>query len=154
MSKRFTFGPIIPGGSGGINDSARAAVSDVPLTNSTSIIPLAAGPPPNLPRWLHTISAIATANLAGVLAVSNLYVFPDYPLDGRLDGMEPVTRAEMTQNLETYTLDAAGTHMSLASFVGAAGDAKSFREFVLFIVQFLDPGITNLTNFDAQEPTQ
>lgn len=152
MSKRFTFGPIILGGGGGINDTTRAAVSEVPLTHEASIIPSTVGPPPNLPRWLHCISAIATANLAGVLAVSNLYVFPDYPLDARLDGMESVTRTEMLQNLEAYTLDANGTQLDLSSFEGAAGDAKSFRELVLFIVQFLDPGIANLNTFDVQEP--
>jgi len=143
--KRYVLSPVILG-SGSVNDANRAAATDVPQTIGPSILPTSPEPPYG-PLWLFTLSHVNTNQLASVEAVSNAYVFPEYPLAGRLDGMESGTRTAMLQTLAAYDLDGEGTHFDLSGF----GDASAFQDLILGLVQQLDPAITSLSGFNPQE---
>lgn len=150
--KRYGLAPILgTAEQTGINDSYRPAFADVSQTNFSCLMPThPAGHPEQFqPKFNFTFCIVATANIAGVLAVSNSFVFPDYSLDGRLDGMEPETRAAMIQNLQAYDLDGAGFHLDAASH---NLDANSYRQFLQAIGAQFEP-VFNINTFDAQEPS-
>lgn len=151
MAKRYVLNPVI--GAGTENNPYRAAVSGVSQTNHNSLIPThpIGHAEEGQPKFNFAFSVVGTANLAGVSAISNAFVFPDYPLDGRLDGMEGATRTGMVQSTEAYDLDGADFHLNLDGF----GDASSYRDLVLGILQQMDPNYpSHLNGFDVQEPGQ
>lgn len=148
MAKRYMLCPVI--GAGTENDRIRPAVDDVPQTYSNSVIPVhLSGPDIGHEKYRFTVAIVATANLSGVVQLSNSYLFPDYPLDARLDGMQPETRLAMTQSVAAFDLDGNGLHFDLSGFT----DASSFRDVILGLIQQLDPDYpSHLNHFDAQEP--
>jgi len=150
MAKRFTLSPVLGSGTG--SDSFRSAMDDVPQTNARSLIPgfPMGDPQAGHPKYHFAFSVIGTANLSGTLAVSNAFVFPDYPLDGRLDGMEAATRDAMVQNAEAYDLNGAGLHLTLTAL---NDDANSYRQFLQGLGAQFEPTF-NINTFDVTEPAQ
>ena len=146
--KRYTLSPVT--GAGTFQSPFRAAVSDVSQTNTNSLIPThgQGHPDEGQPKYNFALSIVGTANLAGVLAVSNSYVFPDYPLDGEMGGMEAETRTAFEQSVEAYDLDGAGLHLDASH-----QSAESWRTVLTRIGQQIEPAF-NVNNFDAQEPGQ
>lgn len=143
--KRYVISPVIGGGLEEEN-AYRAKVSEVSLTECNASIPV--GPPAGAPLYRFALCIISTANYSGVQAVSNLKVLPDYPLDGRLDGMEAETRAAMVQDAQAYDWDGNGLHLSLAA---ANQDSASYRQFLQALGSQLDPGF-QISTFDVREP--
>jgi hypothetical protein len=148
MAKRFTLSPVI--GTGSHPDPFRAAVDDVPLTQTASVIPThpVGHPQQGQPKFNFTFSVVGTASLAGLLAIPNAYVFPDYGLDGRLDGMESGARSGMVQSAEAYDLDGAGLHLALQA---ANQDSASYRDFLQALGIQFEPSF-NINTFDVTEP--
>lgn len=144
MAKRYVLSPIIGSGSGGPANAFRASVGDVSQTNSNAIIPSLSN---GHPKFNFAICVVGTLNLPGVLAVSNAYVFPEYPLDARMDGMEPETRTALVQSVEAYDMDGNGLHL-----VADHADGDSYRAVITSIGQQIEP-VFNLNNFDTAEPT-
>lgn len=139
--KRYCISPVI--GSGTIHDPFRAAVADVSHTNTNSVIPTNQS---GQPVYNFALSIVGTANLAGVLAVTNGYVFPDYPLDGEMGGMEAQTRTDFEQSVEAFNLDGNGLH-----FDAGHQSAENYRAVLNRLGQQIEPAF-NVNNFDAQEP--
>lgn len=131
---RYMISPII--GSGTIDDSYRAAVSDVSNVNTASSIPThESGPNIGQPKYGFCFCVVATASIPAIAAVSNAYVFPDYNLDGRIDGMESEARTGMVQSVEAYNVDGNGLHL-----VADHADGDSYRAVINAIGQQLQPG--------------
>ena len=138
---RYVISPII--GTGVEFNDFRVAVGDVAATNHAAVIPThTSGPNIGQPKYLHAMAIVATANLPAVAAVSNAFVFPDYPLDGRMDGMEAAVRAAMVQSVEAYDFDGQGYHIAVMD-----DDDWSYRQVLNDIGQQLEPAldIANLT---------
>lgn len=133
---RYMISPII--GSGTTINPFRSAVSDVPNVASAAIIPThPSGPNIGLPRFNFALCLCATSLVSAIEQVSNSYIFPDYNLDGRMDGMEAGARAGMVQSLEAYDLDGAGLH-----FDATHSDSDSYRSLILSIGQQLEPAFS------------
>jgi hypothetical protein len=66
---------------------------------------------------------IVTSDLSQVAAVSNLYLFPDFPLDSQMGSMESGARSGMDSDVAAYDLDGNGLHLSLSY-----DDTDSFRD--------------------------
>lgn len=146
MAKRFALSPIVGDGLT-TNTGFRAAIIPLPWTTAVSIIPTDAQ---GQPLFLRTLCALNTHNLPQVLAVTNVLVFPDYPLDAALSGMEAQTLADLRQNLAAHDLDGNGLHFDLSGIT----DDHSYRALILALAQQLDPGIAHINNLDAPEPTE
>ena len=129
----------------------RGVVGDVSLTHSNCLVPShpLGHPQQGQPKFRFAFCIVGTANLVGVLQVMNSFAFPDYPLDGRLDGMEAVTRAGMVQSLQAFDLDGAGLHLDVGSH---NVDANAYRQFLQAIGGQFEPTFS-INTFDAQEPT-
>jgi hypothetical protein len=141
---RYTISPIV--GTGGIIAPYAAAVSLLQNVNSSSIIPtFVDGPNIGQPRYNFAFSVVATANVATLAQVTNSFVFPDYVLDGRMDGMETAIRTAMKQSLEAYTLDSTGKH-----FDAANSDAESYREFINRLLRQIEP-VFDINNMSVSE---
>lgn len=141
---RYMISPII--GAGTMSNSYRASVSDVSGINSSVIIPThSSGPNIGKPKFNFALCLVATPNVGIIAAVTNAFVFPDYPLDGRMDGMETNTRTAFVQSVEAYNLDGNGLH-----FDASHDDADSYRDVVNAIAQQLEP-VFNVNNFTVTE---
>lgn len=138
MAKRYCVCPVI--GTGTILDPYRAAVSDVAA--AVSLIP---SKPDGSPRYGFAFCLVSTDNLAAVLAVTNGYVLPDYPLDGRMDGMEAVARAGLVQSVEAYDLDGQGLNPDATH-----ADADGYRDVLTRIARTWEPAFS-INNFDVRE---
>jgi len=137
---RFVISPVILGSPA--DDSAnRAAVSDVPNVVTATLIPvwnLEAGNPLNgKPKYRFALSLVDTAQIYDLLQVSNAYVFPDYHLDGRMDGMAPNARSELVQSVQAYILNDDDLH-----FDATHSDSDSYRFLVEKIGKQLDVAFT------------
>lgn len=133
---RWMISPII--GDGTFNDSYRAAVSDVTNCNIAAIIPThTSGPDIGKPKYGFALCLVATSNVGAIAAVSNACVFPDYNLDGRMDGMNPDARTGFLQSVEAYDLDGNGLHLDAGH-----DDADSYREVITAIGQQIEPAFS------------
>jgi hypothetical protein len=142
VAKRFAISPII--GTGSDTNPFRPAVADVPQTNTNGVIP---SKPDGTPKYRFALCVVGTLNLPAVLAVSNAYVFPDYPLDATLAGMDADKRAGMVQSVHAYDLDGAGLHLTCPN-----ADGDSYRDAILSLIQQMEPAFASLNTFDTSEP--
>lgn len=126
---RWMISPII--GTGVFPDAFRAAVSDLSSVNSSAIIPTLSN---GHPKYNFALCLVATASVATIAAVTNAYVFPDYNLDGRMDGMEAGTRTALKQSVEAYDIDGNGLH-----FDATNADSDSYRDLLTRIGQQIEP---------------
>lgn len=133
--------PII--GSGTFQNPYRSSVSDVSDTNVNNVIPT---DQQGQPLYNFAFCRVGTANLSGVLAVTNSYAFPDYPLDGRMDGMESDARTGMVQTVQAYDMDGNGLHLDASH-----NDSDSYRQVLQAIVSQIEPAV-NINTFDVAEP--
>lgn len=131
---RWMLSPIT--GVGTIENPYRASVLDVsPQPNVAAIIPtILTGPNAGQPKFRFALCLIATSNVSIVGSAANSYVFPDYNLDGRMDGMESGTRTGFVQTVQAYDLDGNGLHIDASH-----QDGESYREVVTRIGQQLEP---------------
>lgn len=133
---RYMISPII--GNGSSNNEFRPAATDVSTTTHSSVIPThTSGPDIGKPKYAFAFSLMGTVSVGAIAAVSNSFVFPDYPLDARMDGMEPATRAAMVQSVEAFTLDANSLH-----FDASHDDGESYREVLTRIVRQIEPAFS------------
>lgn len=148
MAKRYAIAPII--GDGSFGNEFRSAFALVDDTNVKSVI---VGDENGIPIFLFALSSIGTANLAGVSAVSNSYIFPDYPLDGQLSGMNASALSGLKQSVEAFDMDGNGRHFS----VDISDGSISYRALLISIYQQFDPLLSAAsfnTGFDAPEVGQ
>jgi hypothetical protein len=140
---RYCISPIT--GDGTEENPFRPTVSG-PNVNTSAIIPThTSGPTIGQPKYGFAFCAVATTNVASVAAVTNVYVFPDYNLDGRMDGMENGARTAFEQSVEAYNLDGNGLHFDAANV-----DLESFRTVINRIVQQIEPAF-DLNNINVGE---
>lgn len=137
--KRYGIFPIIGAGQT-TQDPFRSAVDDLGgangSTNGASIIPThTSGPDIGQPLFNFCISIFSTVDLPAVMAISNSFVFPDYPLDAEMSGMEAATRTGMVQSVQAYNLDGAGFHLDATHL-----DTDSYRMVLNDIIAQIDPG--------------
>lgn len=142
--KRYYISPII--GDGTSQNPYRASVADVSQTNTNTIIP---SKPDGTPKYGFAFCIIGTLNPTGTAQVTNSLTFPDYPLDGRMDGMEAVTRAAFKQSAEAYDLDGNGLNLDMTFY----GDSSSYRDVIDGIGKQFEP-VFNVNNFDVGEPQE
>lgn len=135
--KRYCISPVI--GTGTFASPYRPAVAD--LCPTTGLIPSDAA---GVPKYHFAFCLVSTDNLAAVLATSNLYVLPDYPLDGRMDGMESGARTGMSQSAGAYDLDGHGLHPATAHV-----DADGYRDVLTRMARTWEPTFS-LDSFDVQ----
>lgn len=141
---RYMICPII--GAGTEASPYRASVNDVANVNSASIIPThTSGPNIGKPKFLFAFCVAATPSPSSLSAVTNAYVFPDYNLDGRMDGMESGARTALQQSVEAYDLDGAGLHFDAAHL-----DGDSYRDVINALVQQIEPAF-NVNNINVAE---
>lgn len=141
---RYMFCPII--GSGTQPDEYRVSVSDLATINVSQSIPIhTSGPDISKPFWRFAMCMVATPSIPPIAGVSNAFVFPEYPLDAQLAGMDTDARAGMVQSLEAYDLDGNGTHLTVPN-----DDADSFRDLLESVCQQLDPGF-GVNGFSVRE---
>lgn len=144
MAKRYGICPVI--GDGTEENSFRCAFSDVNQTNVSSLIPSKTD---GTPKYLFAFSIMGTQNLPAVLAVTNSYVFPDYPLDAELGSMESAVRTAMVQSVEAYNLDGQGYDFDLQQF----SDTDSYRDLIDYCMKRIEP-VASVNNFDTSEPSE
>lgn len=130
--KRYMISPII--GAGTDDNPYRAAVADSGAA-SNAIIP---SQPTGEPKFNFAFCYVGAVNLLPALQTANSFAFPDYSLDGRMDGMAPDQRANMVQSVEAYVLNAANLHFDL-DFIT---DAMSYRDVLTNIARQLEPAFT------------
>lgn len=147
MAKRYGIFPII--GDGTIDDPYRSAASDVAGVNMQSAIPT---DQQGAPVWNFAYTICGTLNLTALKQVTNSFVFPEYPLDGELSGMESGIRTAMKQSVEAYDMDGQGHHLS----VDLSDLSASYRGVLLSIYQQIDPLFTSsdFDRFDTAEPNE
>ncbi len=129
MSKRHCICPVI--GSGSDANPYRAKIADLANVNTSVIIP---SKPDGSPKYLFAFCIFSASSIASVLAVSNTYVFPDYNLDGRMDGMESGARTGMVQSAQAFNLDGAGYHLDLTH-----ADDDSYRSVIENVGKQFEP---------------
>ena len=142
--KRFVIAPII--GDGSANDGYRASVADLSNVNVHAQIPTDTQ---GDPLYNFALTNCGSNGLSPFNSLPNLYVFPDYPLDGQLGAMESVTRAAMIQSIEAYDFDGNGFNLDATT---PNVDTKAFGEFVDDLGKQIDGSFT-VTNFDVSEPS-
>ena len=112
------------------------------LLPATALIP---SKPDGSPKYRFAFCLVATDNLSAVLAVSNLYALPDYPLDGRMDGMESDARLGLVQSAGAYDLDGLGLHPATAHT-----DSDGYRDVLTRMARTFEPAFS-LDSFDVRE---
>lgn len=139
MAKRWYVAPVLaPNGTGSVNDGYRSAFADVSGASHFAIIPsFTSGPNIGKPLFAFCFGMVAHLNLAILGQVLNTLIFPDYPLDGCMNGMEAETRAALKQSIEAYVLDANNRRLD-ASIV--LDDAASYRDVVDALGSQIQPG--------------
>ena len=126
-------------GTGEDGDEYRAAVSSVSNTNSSALIPtFSSGPRIGEPKFRFCLALVASPNMIAVGAVQATYIFPDYPLDGRMDGMEADARLGLSQSPAAYDLDGAGMHLDTTHV-----DADAYRDVIDRIGRQIDPAFSS-----------
>ena len=135
--KRYCISPII--GFGTNAEPYRAAIADVAPV--VSLIPTG---PDGRPLYRFCFCLVSTDRLADVLAVTNSYVFPDYPLDAKMDAMESKARADMVQNIAAYNVDEKGKTLDISH-----KDTDGFRDAVTKLAKQFDSAFT-IDDFDVK----
>jgi uncharacterized protein (DUF1786 family) len=144
---RYMISPII--GNGSVPSPYRAAVSGLPNVNAAAIIPThTSGPDIGKPKYNFALCFCATSNIVTLEQVSNAFVFPDYNLDGRMDGMESSVRSAMVQNLQAYNMDGNGIHLDASH-----ADGDSYRSLIVSIGQQIEPAFA-INNLNVGEVAQ
>lgn len=140
--KRYVISPVI--GTGTEIDSFRASVSDVVGSGSAFIIPTN-----NIgqPLYAFAMGLAATTNMNSVAAVSNAFIFPDYPLDGLMSGMDPDARTAMNQSVGAYVFKASPLKKLDTTFYG---DSDSYRDVLNGLLHQIDIN-ANVKYLDAAE---
>lgn len=138
MAKRYCISPVV--GAGTFANPYRPAVADV--CPATALIP---SKPDGSPKYRFAFCLVATDNLSAVLAVSNLYALPDYPLDGRMDGMESDARLGLVQSAGAYDLDGLGLHPATAHT-----DSDGYRDVLTRLARTFEPAFS-VNSFDVRE---
>jgi hypothetical protein len=143
---RYCISPVIGTGDLETNDEFRASVSDVPNVNISQVIPShLSGPNIGEPKFLFAFCVVATPSVAAIAATTNCFVFPDYNLDGRMDGMETNARTAFQQSVEAYNLDGNGFNFDASNV-----DGESWRTVINRIVQQIEPSF-NIQNVNVAE---
>jgi hypothetical protein len=127
--QRYVICPVVQGGLFG---EWRPAISNLPDVNVSAIIPT--DPSTGVPKFKVAFCAVTALDWAALSAVAGVYVFPDFPLDSKLNGMSTASRQEMLAKLEAYDIDGLGAKFSTTGFTSGS----SFREAVKSLVQQLD----------------
>lgn len=138
--KRYMISPII--GAGTEASPYRVSVSDVAEVNVSAVITSKVD---GTPKYGFALCVVAAQSVATVAAVTNAYVFPDYVLDGRMDGMESGVRTALKQSAEAYNLDGAGLHLNASNV-----DSESYRDLLTRLGQQFEPAF-HLNSFDVTE---
>ena len=141
--KRYMICPII--GNGTQSNKYRAAVADISGTEVTALIPT--NPNDGSPIYGFAFVRVSALNFSAVIAVTNSFVFPDFPLDAQMSVMDSNVRTEMVQSVEAYDLDGQGLHLDADH-----EDTDSFRDVITAIAQQFEPAF-NANHFDVAEPT-
>jgi len=138
---RYMIAPII--GTGTDENPYRPEMPDV--VNKNPRIPTL---PNGAPKYRFAFCVVATPSIAAIEQVSNAYVFPDYPLDGLLSGMESGVRAAMVQSVQAYNLDNNGYYLVVPN-----EDTNSFRDVITSIGLQFDPSFV-LSFFGVSEVSE
>lgn len=144
MAKFYGIAPVVQINDGG-DTYWDCAFKNVPLTNGACRIPNDAQ---GDPLYNFAFAVVRTANVNALQLVSNSYLFPDYPLDGRLDGMGADARAAMVANVHAYNLDGNGFYLDTATH---NQDALTYREFLQAVWEQAEPSF-NINKFETSEP--
>lgn len=116
--------------------SYRAQVLDLAYQQSTNAVSwLGPSLPSGAPAWRFAFFHVSTVSLGPVLALPNCLVFPDYPLDAEMGGMDFDTRIGLEQSIGAYNLDGNGLRINV--LIG--GISYSYRAFVTQIAQQFEP---------------
>lgn len=142
--KRFGICPVI--GAGTLQNSYRPSAADVPNTNSKGQIPTDSH---GVPIYHFALVRAANSVFSDVLAVSNSYWFPDFPLDSKMSSMDPDARTAMNQSVQAFDMDGAGTHIDMTFY----GDDDSFRDVMNHVGQFFVSSFS-IDSFDVADVVQ
>jgi hypothetical protein len=137
---RWMVSPII--GTGTISDPYRASVADVSGVNEAALIP---SNPDGTPKYHFALCLVATPSIALVQSVTNSYVFPDYPLDSQMSGMDAATRTALVQSVQAYDMNGSGLHLDASN-----ADTDSYRTLITKIGQQIDTAF-NPNNISCPE---
>lgn len=145
--KRYAITPILPqSGENGYRSSAfdvgGASVNNLIPTDSETGIPL----------YGFTFARIGRVDFGPIFQLTNSYIFPDYPLDGQLSGIESSVLAGMKQSVEAYNLN--GNGLTLA--VDISDTSVSYESLLFSIYLQIEPGrsLTSFRGFDVSEGSQ
>lgn len=134
--KRYVISPIT--GFGTITNPYKASVSLVAPT--VSIIPT---DNTGKPLYRFCFCLVNTDRLSDVSAVSNTYIFPDYALDAKMEGMEANSRASMVQSVGAYVLDDNNKKLDITH-----RDIDGYRDVLVSLAKQFDTSF-NIDNFDV-----
>jgi len=135
--KRYAITPILP--TDGIT-GYRSSAFDVVGTSVVNVIPvdLQTG----IPIYNFTFARIGRVDFGPIYLLTNTFIFPDYPLDGEMAGMEASVRNALKADVEAYDLDGNGLHLS----VDLTDLTVSYESVLFSIYNQFDPLLT-LSNF-------
>lgn len=153
MARRWYIAPVSPPVPNTLNDGYHSSLADASFAKSYSaVIPtFTSGPNLGKPLYSFCLGQVATIAMALVMQLPNVLVFPDYPLDARLDGMDPETRAALRQSIEAYVLDDTGKRFDASV---AIDDAASYRALIDSLGEQLQSGWRSADQQEPPEPTQ
>lgn len=129
-------------GTGTISDPYRASVEDVPGVNSAALIP---SNPDGTPKYKFALCLVAATSQSIVAGVTNSYVFPSYPYDSLMSGMDPTARSNMVQDVQAYNMDGNGYHLDATN-----ADTDSYRTVLNRIGDQIDTAF-NINNMNCAE---
>ncbi len=102
------------------------------------------------PVWNFAFCRVATGDGASqtiVEQITNSLIFPDYPLDAPMSGMDQTTRNNWRTSLQAYNLDGQGYYLTVGD-----GDSESWGAVLQRLIQLWEPAQL-ITRFDVAEPT-
>lgn len=103
-----------------------------------------------MPIWHFAFCRAATGDGSSqtiVEQITNSLVFPDYPLDAVMSGMDQSVRTAWRQSLESYDMDGQGAHIAVND-----SDSESWGSVLQRLVQMFEPAQI-ISQFDVAEPT-
>ena len=153
MARRWYIAPVSPPVPNTLNDGYHSSLADASFNKSFSAVIPTFTSGTNLGKQLYNFcrGKVATSSLSRGSQLSNVLVFPDYPLDARLDGMDPTARASLRQSIEAYVLDETGKRFDASV---ALDDAASYRSLIDSLGDQLQPGWRSIDQQEPPEPTQ
>ena len=149
MPKRYMICPTIAGSTIPPNTppediaqySNRASVADVSGAAHTALLPVDGT---GALIYGFAFCHASHQQVSELASVTNAYVFPDYPLDAEMSGMESATRTALTQSVQAYQLD--GTAIDATHL-----DTDSYGSLITAIAQQFEP-VFDIDKFFAPEP--